>query len=327
MMEKFTETVSTVYHREYKPVVLLYMNILYKMDRKIFGANLDQFLKLEFYKKNIIQKLRYVTEKFDWEFADAIDSRGTRGRWGNKANMYHYLNEYLKRDQFDLKTGNFEEFKNFSSKHKSFLYKPYNLDSGRGIKKIDTDKDNLQKIYDDLVKSPGILDELVIQHDKMNELCRESVNTIRIFTLKFKDEVCFIGAALRVGNGKNVVDNYSLNGFACALDVNSGTVFGKAVNKFGKYYDFHPVTNTKFEGFCVPMWDDVKKFVKEMAESIDLNYVAWDIAISKTGPVLIEANPHGDVCIIQVAGAGGRKKQYKTLYKRWQSEHKTDVNQ
>ena len=70
----------------------------------------------------------------------------------------------------------------------------------------------------------------------------------------------------------------------------------------------------------MPNWTDVLKFVKECALNYELNYVAWDIAVREKDCILIEANPSGMTNVIQIAGAGGRKKQYCELKRLFQKQ-------
>ena len=44
-----------------------------------------------------------------------------------------------------------------------------------------------------------------------------------------------------------------------------------------------------------------------------LNYVAWDVAVRENDVVLVEANPHGMVNVIQIAEDRGRKNSIKPI--------------
>lgn len=50
-------------------------------------------------------------------------------------------------------------------------------------------------------------------------------------------------------------------------------------------------------------------------KTFELNYVAWDAAILKNDCILVEANPIEMINLIQVAGAPGRRQQYRELVK------------
>ena len=195
--------------------------------------------------------------------------------------------------------------------HKKFLYKPNNQSCGIGIRLVDTDTMSSEEIQA-MIKDGGIFDELIVQHHDMASLAPASVNTLRVFTLKIDSDIHFIGAALRIGNGRDVIDNYSAGGQVCAIDIENGHVLGLAEDMYGRRTAKSP-SGVEFSSFVVPMWKEMKVFIVKMAEDFELNYVAWDVAICENGFQLVEANPRGMVNVIQIAGNGGKRKKYDEL--------------
>ena len=54
------------------------------------------------------------------------------------------------------------------------------------------------------------------------------------------------------------------------------------------------------EGWQVPRWDEVRQLIYKAHLSLpDLPAIAWDLAITPAGPVIIEANSHWDFRPIQ----------------------------
>lgn len=165
-------------------------------------------------------------------------------------------------------------------------------------------------------KSPAVLDELVTQHQELSKLNPSSVNTIRIFTVMIGNECEIIGAALRMGVGDTVIDNYSAGGVVGSIDEKTGIVRDDGEDAIGRRYEMHPTSKIRMKGFKIPNWETVIEFVRECAQNYPLKYVAWDIAIRENDCVLIEANPNGMANVIQIAGAKGRKKQYEELRRK-----------
>ena len=65
----------------------------------------------------------------------------------------------------------------------------------------------------------------------------------------------------------------------------------------------HPDTGAQIEGALVPMWEETKDLVLELAGTFPyLNFVAWDILVAPDGPYVIEANTSSGVNIIQMWG-------------------------
>ena len=72
----------------------------------------------------------------------------------------------------------------------------------------------------------------------------------------------------------------------------NGVIRKPAVDKKGNIYENHPFTNTAILGFEIPMFDAAIQYVKDMALTItEVGYIGWDIAITETGPAVVEANP------------------------------------
>ncbi len=132
--------------------------------------------------------------------------------------------------------------------------------------------------------------------------------------------------------GKKGVDNYHAGGVAAAVDVESGTI-GRGIGSRGlDWLDTHPETKRVFTGLTVPGWDDVLRITRRAAASMpEFPCVGWDLAVTPSGPILIEANsvwgtdivqrPHRrgiwegdfrDWCLAQMAG-----KKLNRQTKRW----------
>ena len=67
----------------------------------------------------------------------------------------------------------------------------------------------------------------------------------------------------------------------------------------GVYYEEHPFTHTKFNGFEIPMFFEAVEMCKKAALVVpQVRYIGWDVAITPTRPVLVEGNtlPSYDMC-------------------------------
>lgn len=84
-----------------------------------------------------------------------------------------------------------------------------------------------------------------------------------------------------------------------------------AYDSLGNKIEIHPFSKEHIKGFQIPNWETCLNFVKECAMNFPLNYVAWDVAVREKDCVIVEANPHGMVHVIQLEDTHGRRKQYK----------------
>ena len=142
----------------------------------------------------------------------------------------------------------------------------------------------------------------------MNMLCETSVNTIRIMTFANNNRSEILYAALRVGNGLCEVDNFHKGGMGVELDTKTGKLKGSAINKDLKVFKKHPTTKTYFDKFELPFWKETKKLILDAAlVNTNIKVVGWDVAITKTGPVLVEGNRRPGFDLVQVLSKKGRK--------------------
>ena len=156
----------------------------------------------------------------------------------------------------------------------------------------------LQELRD---KKIGIVEERVIQHPKMAEMCPTSVNTIRIATLLGDKKQGIVYAFLRIGNGK-VMDNVDQGGMAARIDLESGTLLTVGADKQGNTYTEHPMTHTPIIGFQIPYFKEACDRCLKAAQKVpQMRFVAWDVAITEKGPVFIEGNSFPSHAVPQFA--------------------------
>jgi hypothetical protein len=137
-----------------------------------------------------------------------------------------------------------------------------------------------------------LIQELLKQHDFMNEIYPYSVNTIRVLTLKFNGKTHILSSVLRMGNKGAYIDNFSAGGVCCGINP-KGILNDFAVDKvFHKYYE-HPLTHFRFQGAEMPNYEGVEAFAKELHDYLPpyFQMVSWDIIIDQASQFnLIEFN-------------------------------------
>jgi hypothetical protein len=142
-------------------------------------------------------------------------------------------------------------------------------------------------------KKYNLIEEYVIQHPYMMELSPSGLNTIRIITQINQDgKVDILGARLRISVNSHV-DNLAAGNLAAPIEVENGTLTGPGVYSdiTKTQEDKHPITGVGIPGFKIPFWNEALKMAKEAALLHTENKsIGWDIAITETGPELIEGN-------------------------------------
>ncbi len=165
--------------------------------------------------------------------------------------------------------------------------KPADGRSGNGIRVFGTSEFE--------VNGPHVVEEPIIAHQYSSGIYPESINSIRIITLRDNNGGFIAGAAHRFGSRMTgFIDNFSKGGIAAYIDSDSGVMATGRSNP-GVYptsfHKTHPDTGEPIEGVCVPYWSEVKDLALKLSELFsDLFYVGWDIAVTPDGPVVIEGN-------------------------------------
>ncbi|HMB64260.1 MAG TPA: sugar-transfer associated ATP-grasp domain-containing protein [Eudoraea sp.] len=162
--------------------------------------------------------------------------------------------------------------------------------------KRSTLNENLKELGDTILDQPCIHQACIEQHPEISKIYAGSVNSMRVETYMDKDNNPeFLGILMRFGVGGSPLDNVSAGGFFVAIDKESGTLMEtgmKALIFGGTKIWKHPDTGFRFEGFKVPYFEECKALCVELLRYFPCRLAGWDIAITPTGPVVIEGNPN-----------------------------------
>jgi glutathione synthase/RimK-type ligase-like ATP-grasp enzyme len=162
-----------------------------------------------------------------------------------------------------------------------------------------------------------VLEAKIEQHPLLQKIYSHSVNTIRILTYLTKDShPKIIGARIRMGRQGKLVDNISQGGINGTIDMETGKIlFGLSATS-GKYSYVadHPDTGVRFAGTEIPHWQMVLDLCRTAAKATPLQrFVGWDIAVGKSGPLVIEANSQGvEVAYDQLNNKGFMTEEFRS---------------
>lgn len=149
-----------------------------------------------------------------------------------------------------------------------------------------------------------LFEKKLIQHENIQKIYGNSINTVRVCTLRLLNgEIYICAALLRVGKNGRKVDNWSgeKGGIAIGIDIKTGTLNKYGYDYYSNEYNKHPDTNIYFEGIRLPYWEKIKEIVKNAAKVFpNLASIGWDVSITEAGPVIIEGNNDYGVLSAQV---------------------------
>lgn len=127
--------------------------------------------------------------------------------------------------------------------------------------------------------------------------------------------VYIYGGAVRIGIGNSNIDNAGAGGIYASIDTNIGVIVSKAMDNKSNRYVLHPDSKVILPGFKLPMWDEAIKLIKKLATTIPgANLLAWDLAYSKDGWCLVEANDIGEQYLLQAPEQQGVKPQLIKMF-------------
>lgn len=156
------------------------------------------------------------------------------------------------------------------------------------------------------------------QHPQMASLHPQSINTIRLLTVRsLKDgKVHLMPSILRVGTGSNVMDNTTQGGLAIGINLETGYLlqYGFYKPRFGTKVSEHPDSHIRFAEFQIPYFQEVKRQAILFHENLpNIHSIGWDIAITPQGPAFIEGNDNWEITGPQTCN-GGMKREFNEYF-------------
>ena len=199
-----------------------------------------------------------------------------------------------------------ELFRNNKITDSIFIKRTYGTYGGDKVYKfllsqLGSDVQSTSDLFHEVIQSGYLFQETVKQHPDMNKLNPSCLNTLRLDTFINPDgKVEIISAYLRISLTNSYVDNMTSGGCGITVDLDTGRLdrLGYMSLKDGgiNMPIEHPITHIVFDGFNIPLFEQVKKLVIEVAGYMpNLRLIGWDVAIGESGPVLIEGNSDYDL--------------------------------
>ena len=270
-----------------------------------YNAGYVDYKIAEMYRLTDEQKKTQITRGLSNTIVRRMNDKAYWYLFDDKATFNRLFKDEVNRDWIELSDElSLEDWKAFLDRNDDLICKPLEGSSGVGIERHTKEEWRgreeafLQELRE---KKIGIVEERVIQHSKMAEMCPTSVNTIRIATLLGDKKQGIVYAFLRIGNGM-VMDNVDQGGMAARIDLESGTLLTVGADKQGNTYTEHPMTHTPIIGFQIPYFKEACDMCLKAAQKVpQMRFVAWDVAITEKGPVFIEGNSFPSHAVPQFA--------------------------
>lgn len=248
---------------------------------------------------------RYIPEDLYWRVIyPTLNKTSFRHAYTDKC-FYKQLFPYLRQPRTILRNSNhcfyddsgklisFRQAKSLLESEKQFVLKPA-IYSGEGADIFFYDRDNNPNLdFEHLIKSYGrdfIIQDIVKQHEILASIHPSSLNTIRVISFLFQEEVHISSAILRMGVGGSRLDNISVGGIACPIHPD-GRLENKGIDKRSQWVTVHP-SGAVFSEIRIPSYERVLSLIRRAHKDIPyFRIIGWDFAIDEVGePVFIEYN-------------------------------------
>lgn len=169
------------------------------------------------------------------------------------------------------------------------------------------------ELTDRIVKAgvPYMAEERMVPHPGFGCFGTDVLHTIRFVTV-LDGDVEIAQAALKIGIGDLPVDNLSKGNVVAGIDIATGVVGSgwmldpSESSLLPLPVEIHPKTKARIAGQRIPLWQEAIAVLKQAAACFHVNsVVAWDLAITDRGPVVIEANSDPNWNLTQIGNDRG----------------------
>ena len=290
--KKLFDIVSRCNEKSGKSKFYLFFDMMFCV--VLYDCGYADYEFLEMYKLSRKQRRNVVTAGINNKFVKKLNPKENWHLVSDKYLFNKRFKDFLGRDYMLINDKNFDEFKKFVSGKEYIVVKPLAATWGLGVEKIKISSD-LKKLYNRLLENKQLLvEEVAIQNKDVSKLHKESINTIRVVTIRNKyGVVSVIGSIIRMGTGHNVVDNFHNGGIYAPIDIKTGKICGTAIGKSVDRFEIHPTSKVKLVGYQLPNWDKViDTAINAHNKMPELGYIGWDVYITSDGAGLIEANEY-----------------------------------
>lgn len=156
-----------------------------------------------------------------------------------------------------------------------------------------------------------ILQERLVQSEKMSEINPDSTNTVRVITVNKNGKPYVFSTFFKVGTTKTKdVDNWAVGGLVVGIE-EAGYLkeFGFYKPGKGGKMASHPDTHVEFAKFQIPMYQEALALACRAHKYFyGVHSIGWDVAITPNGPMIIEGNDNWEISVCQLFSHGLKKE-------------------
>lgn len=289
----------------------------------IFGSSPSEYFLFNFPDRTLKERDEFITDAHRTQVQKKIIGLDLfKNELIDKYKFYLLNSKFFKRDCVLVSQQNGEDiFREFLKHHNEAFLK---LNAGSfGLNAhsyTNHDEDGIKEEFKYLELDKGaewIVEELVVQDERMAVWNSSSVNTVRIpsFISNDKQEVRIFRPFIRTGRAGAMVDNAGAGGIFAVIDEVSGKIITDGADESFNRYICHPDSKIIYRDWQIPEWNKLIELVEKAHKSMPHHkYIAYDFALTPKGWVMIEGNWGQYVCQ-QTATQTGAKRRFLELMK------------
>jgi hypothetical protein len=148
-----------------------------------------------------------------------------------------------------------------------------------------------------------IIQEKMKQSEIVKQIHPNSLNTLRLRTLRWNNDIYYLNGFLRIGVGGSIKDNMTTGGICIGIK-DDGKLKDFAIDKYARLHFKHPTTgfDIKNNNITIPNFEVFKKFVTDLhSDVLHHDFVSWDIVVDQDNkPTFLEHNFKGTFYVPQI---------------------------
>lgn len=287
-----------------------------------YGTNANEYFCYKFPEKKASERATYLPRlKKDTMLVQQMQGKHEHyfGQIKDKNKFYEIAKCFFGREACRVeKDDDYNGFALFVNNHPRFIAKPTRGGCGKGIEILDMTRfeGNPEDAFNYLREedSSYIVEEIIEQDARIAAWNTSSLNTIRVPSMRTRDGVVIFFPSIRIGRAGSIVDNAGAGGTFAGIDPKTGIIITDGFDKRGHRFTEHPDSHKPYKGEQIPDWDILIDFTRRLHETMpeQHKYIAFDLALSTKGWVVVEAN-WGELSMPQVEFGRGLYKEFKTL--------------
>ncbi|SDO76444.1 Sugar-transfer associated ATP-grasp [Microbacterium sp. ru370.1] len=272
-----------------KSLPLVVADMLFQAGVKNVGF--QDYIDYDFAILTPAERATYMTHPVSNQISQKYDHPDYRGLFQDKVEFDRTFSDFLRREWMVVDADNADELRAFTERLGTIVTKEPVGQAGTGVHRYHAaEVEDWTQFHRGLLERGEILvEEVIRQHDDLAAVCPGTVNTTRVTAFFDGEKTHVLAMAQKFGRGA-VSDQMTFGGFYTMLDEN-GRALGAGYDSHGHVHELHPDSGVRIADFQLPMIDEVKAFVDQVARVVpQVQYVGWDIVVGPDGPVLVEGN-------------------------------------